>query len=118
MSIKKQPGDTLTFVAPVGGVVIGTAVLIEGVVVIPAATAAQDEEFQGHIEGVFSDVVKATGATWTTGQVLYFDSNDSKFKTAKSATARRAGIAAADAGSSDATGDVLLVNIGAAVNVD
>lgn len=113
----KQPGCTLTFVAPSGGVVSGEAILMEDVVVIPAADAAQDEEFQGHTEGVW-ECLKASGATWTTGQVLYFDSNDSTFKTAKSATARRAGVAAADAGSSDTAGDVKLVNVGAAVNVD
>lgn len=117
MKTYKQPGDTLTFVAPSGGVVNGTAILIEDVVVMPTATAAQTVEFQGHIEGVFSGVLKESGDAWITGQVLYFDSADATFKVSQSATARRAGIAAAAAGSSATTGDVKLINIGAAVNV-
>lgn len=118
MKTFKQSGETLTFVAPSGGVVNGVAILIEDTVVIPTATAAEDEEFEGRVEGVYSDAPKATGAAWTTGQVLYFDSDDSTFKTAKSATARRAGIAAAAAESADDTGAVKLINSAAAVNVD
>jgi predicted RecA/RadA family phage recombinase len=113
----KQPGDTLAFIAPSGGVTNGTPILIENVVVVPTATALEDAEFQGRIEGVFSGVLKASGAAWTTGQVLYFDSADATFKTSESATARRAGIAAAAAASDDTAGDVKLLNICAAVNV-
>jgi predicted RecA/RadA family phage recombinase len=114
----KQSGDTtLTFVAPSGGVENGVPILIQGVVVIPAADADETDEFEGHTEGVFSGLLKATGAAWTTGQVLYFDTADATFKTSESATARRAGIAAAAAISAATTGDVKLLNICAAVNV-
>jgi predicted RecA/RadA family phage recombinase len=112
----KQPGNTLTFVAP-ANVTSGVAVLIQQQVVIPAVTALNGAEFEGSIEGVFSGVLKAAGAAWTTGQVLYFDSADSTFKTATGVSARRAGIAAAPALAGDTTGTVKLLNIGAAVNV-
>jgi predicted RecA/RadA family phage recombinase len=112
-----QPGSTLTFVAPGGGVTSGTPVLIQGTVVVPAVDAAATASFEGAIEGTFSGVLKAAGATWTVGQTLYFDSADSTFKTAQSATARRAGIAAEAALIAATTGTVKLVNIGAAVNV-
>lgn len=112
-----QPGETLTYVAPSGGVTSGTAVLIEGTVVIPAVDAAEAASFEGATEGVYSGLLKAAGAAWAVGQTLYFDSADSTYKTAASATARRAGIAAAAAASGDTTGTVKLANIGAAVNV-
>lgn len=113
----KQNGCILPFIAPAGGVVAGTPIVIQGVVVVPIATAAVGVEFQGRTEGVISGVLKAAGATWTTGQVLYFDTADSTWKTATNATARRAGIAAAPALIAATTGDVKLLNIGAPVNV-
>jgi predicted RecA/RadA family phage recombinase len=111
-----QPGKVMTFIAPSGGVVSGTPVLIQGTVVVPTTTVAQTLPFEGITEGVFS-APKATGATWTTGQTLYWDSTAGNFATAQSATARRAGTAAAPAASGDTTGNVKLNNIGAAVNV-
>jgi len=111
-----QPGKVLTLTAPTGGVVAGTPLLIGTLVVVPATTVAATLPFDGHVEGVFS-VPKATGATWSEGQVLYFDSAAGNFATAQSATARRAGAAVVAAGSSDTTGIVRLKNINAVVNV-
>lgn len=111
-----QPGHVLTFVAPAGGVVTGVAVLIGATVVVPSVTAAEGADFEGAIEGVF-ELIKAAGAAWDQGAPVYFDSADGKFKDATSATARRAGIAAAAALAADVVGLVLLKNIGAAVNV-
>ena len=112
-----QPGCSLTFTAPVGGVTSGVAVLIGGLIVIPASTVAAGATFEGAIEGVYQNQLKAAGAAWTVGQVLYFDSADSTFKTAQSATARRAAVAVAAAANGDTSGTVKLVNILAAVNV-
>lgn len=117
MKNSQQSGDILTYVAPGGGVTSGVAVLIQGTVVIPLVTAAAGVEFAGCIAGVFNGLLKAAGAAWAVGQTLYFDSADSTFKTAQSATARRAGIAAEAALLADTTGTVKLNNIGAAVNV-
>ncbi len=111
-----QPGLTLTLTAPTGGVVAGTPLLIGTLVVVPATTAAQTLPFDGHVEGVFT-CPKATGAAWTEGQVLYWDSAAGNFATAASATARRAGAAVVAAGSADTTGVVRLNNVSAAVNV-
>jgi predicted RecA/RadA family phage recombinase len=111
-----QPGRELTFIAPSGGVTNGVAVLVQNMVVIPTSTAAVGVAFEGNVEGCYT-VSKATGATWTTGQVLYFDTADGAFKTATGATARRAGFAAAAAASGDTTGVVKLANVGAVVNV-
>lgn len=111
-----KPGNVLTFTAPGGGVVSGTPVLIGSIVVVPATSAAAGASFEGAVEGVFT-LPKTTGATWSEGQVLYFDSATSSFATAQSATARRAGFAAAAAASPDASGSVRLLNIAAAVSV-
>ena len=112
-----QDGETLTLIAPAGGVTSGVAVLVGDLVVIPVNDAAAGEEFQGTKRGVYANQLKAAGTAWTAGDVLYFDSADSTFKAATGATARRAGFAAADADAADTTGTVELLNIGAAVNV-
>jgi len=111
-----QPGDVLDLTAPSGGVTAGVAVLIGSLVVVPTATVAQTLQFEGQITGVFT-LAKATGATWSEGQVLYFDSSAGNFATAQSATARRAGVAVAAAASGDTTGKLRLNNINAAANV-
>lgn len=111
------PGDTLTLIAPAGGVTSGKAVLVGALVVIPMNDAAAGATFEGKTNEAFDNQLKAGGAAWTAGQVLYFDSADSTFKTATGATARRAAVAAADAAAGDTTGSVKLLNIAAAVNV-
>jgi len=111
-----EPGRVLTFTAPSGGVVAGTPVLIGSMVVIPRTTVAQTLPFDGDVEGVLT-VPKATGATWSEGQILYYDSSAVNFATAQSATARRAAIAVVAAASGDTVGTAKLMNIGAAVNV-
>lgn len=113
-----QPGSTMTFTAPVGGVTSGTPVLIGALVVIPAADAAAGDPFEGATEGVF-EVPKTDGGgtAWTEGAPLYFDSATGEFVNATGATARRAGVAAAAAADGATTGFAKLVNIGAAVNV-
>lgn len=110
-----QPGKSLTFTAG-GTITSGTALLVQNLVVVPAVSVSSGVDYEGYIEGVFT-LAKTAGAAWSTGQVLYYDTGTSSFTTAASATARRAGIAAAAAQSADTTGAVRLVNIGAAVNV-
>ncbi len=111
-----QPGDTITLTAPVGGVVSGSPYLIGSIVAVATNTVAAGLPFEAKVTGVCR-LPKATGAAWTEGQNLYFDSANSNFVTAQSATARRAGQAVAAAASGDTTGLVRLNNIGAAVNV-
>jgi predicted RecA/RadA family phage recombinase len=112
-----SPGTVLDgLVAPTGGVTVDVGVLVQNVVVVPQSTVAQTLTFSGYVEGVFT-MAKASGNAWAVGQNLYWDTANNNWVTAQSATARRAGIAAAAAGSSDTTGAVKLNNIGAAVNV-
>lgn len=106
----------MTFTAPGGGVTSGTPVLIGGLLVIPECTAAATVQFAGAVSGVFT-LAKATGNAWTEGQTLYWDSANSNFVIAASATARRMGTAAAAAASGDTTGSVRLNNVSAVVNV-
>jgi len=106
----QQPGDILTFIAPSGGVTAGTPVLIQGTLVIPEATTAQTLPFQGRITGVFASMPKATGATWTVGQLLYWDNSAFKFTTTATSNTR-VGIAASVQASGDTTGVVRLDGI-------
>lgn len=111
-----QTGDVVTLTAPSGGVTSGVAVKIGSLVVVPRTTAAQTVAFDADVTGVHT-LAKATGTAWTEGATLYFDTANSNFVTAQSATASRAGHAVAAAASGDTTGTVRLTNIGAVVNV-
>jgi predicted RecA/RadA family phage recombinase len=106
-----ESGRVLTLAAPNGGVVSGLAYKIGSLVVIATVTVTADEatagaSFAAVTEGVHN-VVKATGATWSEGQKLYWDDSAKKF-TATSGGNTLVGVAAAAAGSSDATGHVRL----------
>lgn len=61
--------DTLTMVAPAGGVVVGVPVLIGAVCLIPIVTAAAGEKFAGRAEGVF-DLPKAAGVALAAGVLV------------------------------------------------
>lgn len=111
-----QEGCVQEFAAP-ANVTSGTPVLIGSLVAVPLVTALSGVRCNFALDGVWAAVPKATGATWSEGQVLYWDSTAGNFATAASATARRAGSAAAAAASGDTTGTVRLQNISAAVNV-
>lgn len=111
-----QPGDVMTFTAPSGGVVSGTAYLIGALVVVAAKSVAVGLPFEGQAVGVFT-LPKITGAAWTEGQLLYWDSATSNVGTVVGATTRRIGHAAAAAASGDATGKVKLIGLPSPANV-
>jgi predicted RecA/RadA family phage recombinase len=111
-----QPGDVIQLTAPSGGVTAGTALKIGSLIVVPRTTVAQTLPFDADLAGVHT-LAKATGTAWTEGATLYFDTANNNFVTAQSATACRAGHAAAAAALGDTTGSVRLLNIGAVVNV-
>lgn len=102
-----QPGDTLTFVAPTGGVTSGTPVLIGDQLVIPETTAAATEEFEGTVCGVHT-LGKASGQTWATGDPLFWDDSAGVF-TSDPAAGRHLGEAGGTAASADTTGPVKLL---------
>lgn len=73
-----QPGDVLELIAPTGGVVAGTGVMIGNQFTIPQTTVAQTLPFNGYITGVHSHA-KAASQAWTAGQVVYWDDTNKVF---------------------------------------
>jgi predicted RecA/RadA family phage recombinase len=102
----KQPGDVLTFVAPEGGVVSGGAYIIEDLFVIAAADAAEDEEFEGQITGVF-ELPKTSAQAWVRGEFIYWDPTPG-VATTTAAGGHLIGAAAKVAANPSATGEVRL----------
>jgi predicted RecA/RadA family phage recombinase len=76
-----QPGDSIEFTAPGGGVVSGTPVLIGGILVVPGVTAAATVKFNGMIRGVFL-LPKAPSQAWAEGALVYWDSGNARCTTA------------------------------------
>ncbi len=101
-----QPGDVLTLTAPAGGVVSGTPVLIGGLLVIPAVTAAAGELFTGHVTGV-CDLPKTAAQAWTEGQKLYWDAGTGRADS-ESTVGPLIGVAAAAAAPPSDVGTVRL----------
>ncbi|WCP71558.1 DUF2190 family protein [Sphingomonas hankookensis] len=103
-----QPGKTLDFVAPAGGVVSGQAQLRGTVLHVPGASAKEGETYAGTIEGVF-ELPCATGTAWeTTVTVLYWDAANKRVTpTANGNT--KIGFAAAPKLAAAASGNVCLL---------
>lgn len=102
----EQLGDVLTLTAPSGGVVGGNFYGIGAFLVCASVTAAAGEKFAGKLTGVFS-VTKATGQTWSEGEIVYFDDGTGSFTTSAVGNAK-AGAAVAAALTGDTTGLVRL----------
>lgn len=75
-----QPGDTLGFTAPAGGVVSGNGVLVGDMFGVAAVSAAVGETFQLKTTGVF-DLPKTSAQAWSEGQKLYWSSANSEVST-------------------------------------
>lgn len=65
-------GEVLKFTAPAGGVVSGQAYMIGSILVVAAADALEDAEFEGLTVGVFR-VPKPDDEAWSEGDPVYFD---------------------------------------------
>lgn len=103
-----SPGNTLTLVAPAGGVVSGIVYKIDQIVVVAVADASATENFEGIRIGVFTDLAKDNGDAWVQGAPLYWDDGNSRF-TSVSAVGLVLCATAADAALLAATtGNVLL----------
>ena len=99
-----QPGETLTLVAPAGGVVSGLGYVIGSLFVVALTTAAAGATFTGRTEGVFR-MAKATGAgkAFTAGEAIFWDNSANK-RWDKTATGFfQIGVAVADAAIGDTT---------------
>jgi predicted RecA/RadA family phage recombinase len=68
-----QEGKNVTAVAPTGGVVAGTPVLIGALLLVPAITAAEGVEFEGVTCGVF-ELPKTSANTPTQFAKAYWNS--------------------------------------------
>jgi predicted RecA/RadA family phage recombinase len=109
-----QPGDSVEFTAPGGGVTSGVGVQIGQLLVIPTVTAAAGARFNGLITGVITHA-KAPSQAWAEGAVVYWDDANSRFTTS-SVGSMQAGVAvvAVGAGAGETTGTVRLDGIGRA----
>lgn len=68
-----QTGDTLTLTAPAGGVVSGQAFMVGSIFAVAAYDAAEGEDVEADVVGVF-DIGKAAGVV-TQGAALYWDAD-------------------------------------------
>lgn len=101
-----QKGDALDVTTPSGGYVAG-GFYVQGLVGgVAALTSLEGEGNVLHTRGVFS-LPKATGASWTFGDQVYWDAAEGEFTKAAGEN-KSYGVAAAAAGSDDATGYVKL----------
>ncbi len=75
-----QEGDTLTLIAPSGGVVAGKGYVIGSLFVVALTTAAAAAEFQGMTEGVFlmTKNTHASTKAFTAGEAIFWDNGADK----------------------------------------
>lgn len=107
-----QPGKSMTFTAPGGGVVSGNVYKIGQLVGVAATTKAAGLPFVLHVEGVFI-VPKATGQAWSEGALVYWNGTA---MTTTSAGGTLAGSVAKAGQSVDTTGYVRLNGIAIAAS--
>lgn len=101
-----QDGNTMTYTAP-ADVSSGDVVKINNIVGIVKKDAKAGEEMVLVLVGVFKDLAKETGQSWSEGEAVYWDNANSRF-TKTSAGNTEAGTAAEDATSAAGTGIVRL----------
>lgn len=102
-----QPGDTLEFVAPAGGVVSGNAYLMgTGKVVVALGSAAAGQLFRGATTMVYR-LPKAAALAIAAGDTLYWD-NTAKVLNKTAAGNVVAGFAAKDAQTADTLVEIKL----------
>lgn len=102
-----QPGTVLTFPAPSGGAVSGTAYVFGTIVGIATVDAAESADASFMICGVFS-VPKTGSQAWTVGAAVYVTSGGVFTTTAGGNTAAGIAVAAVGSGAGETTGRVLL----------
>ena len=102
-----QPGVYRPYIAPGGGVVKGTPLLIGGVVVIPLETAVAAATFTGFVgPGRINGLPKVAGVALAEGAVVRFIGATANFAAAILAGNYIVGTAAKAAAAGDATVDV------------
>lgn len=109
----KQPGCTMTFTAPTGGVVTGGGYLIGGLFAIASITAAQGQPFEGTTEGVWTLPKTISEGALVVGQAVFWDVTNARV-TIDPSLGLPIGAVAAAALTSDTVCDVRLNGVGLA----
>lgn len=104
-----QPGDTLTLVAPSGGVESGVPRIIGDLFVVPTVTADDGQPFAAKTTGVY-ELPKTSAQAWTQCAKVYWDANNGVATTAASGN-REIGVAVKAAANPSALGLVRLNGI-------
>jgi predicted RecA/RadA family phage recombinase len=104
-----QDGNVVTVTAPTGGVKSGDGIVVGALFGICATDAAQTEEVEIALTGVF-ELPKASGQI-NEGAAVWWDTDDSNVVNASGAGLYPIGVAVAAAGSSDTTARVRLSGI-------
>lgn len=75
-----QEGDTLTLIAPSGGVTAGVGYVIGSLFVVALTSAAEGAKFDGATEGVFTMTKAAAGSgkAFTAGEAIFWDNGSNK----------------------------------------
>jgi hypothetical protein len=104
--------ETLSYAAPAGGATAGTMLYnaTSKMVVLPLTTATSGNTFTAKIRGLVKGAPRSTAVStaWTVGIGLAWVTATSKFKIATAASLAAAQ-AAAVTGTTDTTGDVILI---------
>lgn len=110
-----QPGDTVTLTAP-AALASGEPFAVGAIFAVATGAAESGAEIEAKRTGVF-DLPKTTGQSWTIGARLYWDATAKKLTTIEEDNLF-VGAALSAAGSSAATGRVLLAGNVAPVPVN
>lgn len=94
--------DVGTFIAPSGGVVSGTGLMIGSRFVVATVSVDADEEFAAQVTGIVNHA-KVSAQAWTPGVKIYFDAAQGLMTTTSGGntlvgTAERAAANPSDAG--------------------
>lgn len=79
-----QHGDTITCVAPAGGVIAGQIYLLGALVVVASITAAAGELFEGHTKGIWDFNNKTAANTPAFGAKAYLNAAGTEITTTAS----------------------------------
>ncbi len=98
-------GDTLTLIAPSGGVVAGTGYVIGSLFVVALVTASAGATFAGMTEGVFrmNKNTHASTKAFTAGEAIFWDNGTDKRWDKTGSGFFQVGVAVAAAASTDTT---------------
>lgn len=101
MQTFNKPGQVVTYTAPAGGVLSGLGYLVGSLLVIATGDAAEGDQFEGAVVGIF-DVPKDGAEEWAEGDKVYFDENSTPPVFNVAATGPLVGVSVVDIAASPA----------------